>query len=240
MPNTNYILTSDGNIISEDELYHWGIKGMKWGVRRYQNKDGSLTNAGKRKYSKEVYKNIQSGSKEGKSWYDISDDLSKDVMFKSAVASMHDLRKAHRDFKKLSTKRNEMYENQSKKISKKEMNRLIDEEINNNRQFYQDWKPRFFNKDGSPTSELRSYVEDAIASERAYKNNQFKEIDDAYNKAWKKYDSLRTKAVNDLVGRHSRDYVYTYSMYGNKSVSVRQIVEQAISNADWQMDFNTD
>ena len=85
---------------------------MKWGVRRYQNKDGSLTNAGKRKYSKEVYKNIQSGSKEGKSWYDISDDLSKDVMFKSAVAGMHDLRKAHRDFKKLSTKRTEMYENQ--------------------------------------------------------------------------------------------------------------------------------
>lgn len=32
------------------ELYHHGIKGMKWGVRRYQNKDGSLTNAGKKRY----------------------------------------------------------------------------------------------------------------------------------------------------------------------------------------------
>lgn len=31
------------------ELYHWGIPGMKWGVRRYQNKDGSLTPAGKRR-----------------------------------------------------------------------------------------------------------------------------------------------------------------------------------------------
>lgn len=31
----------------ENELYHHGVKGMKWGVRRYQNKDGSLTSAGK-------------------------------------------------------------------------------------------------------------------------------------------------------------------------------------------------
>lgn len=34
------------------ELYHYGIKGMKWGVRRYRNKDGSLTAAGRKRVSK--------------------------------------------------------------------------------------------------------------------------------------------------------------------------------------------
>ncbi len=33
-----------------DCLWHWGIKGMKWGVRRYQNADGSLTAEGKKRY----------------------------------------------------------------------------------------------------------------------------------------------------------------------------------------------
>ena len=34
----------------QGELYHHGIKGQKWGVRRFQNKDGSLTLLGKKRY----------------------------------------------------------------------------------------------------------------------------------------------------------------------------------------------
>lgn len=37
--------------MGENVLAHYGIRGMKWGVRRYQNKDGSLTAAGKKRYS---------------------------------------------------------------------------------------------------------------------------------------------------------------------------------------------
>lgn len=39
-------------IIYDGELYHHGVKGMKWGVRRYQNKDGTLTAAGKKRNAK--------------------------------------------------------------------------------------------------------------------------------------------------------------------------------------------
>lgn len=37
-----------------DELYHWGIKGQKWGVRRYQNADGTLTDKGKKRYARDA------------------------------------------------------------------------------------------------------------------------------------------------------------------------------------------
>lgn len=39
-----------GSIPESDYLRHYGIPGMKWGVRRYQNTDGSLTSEGKIRY----------------------------------------------------------------------------------------------------------------------------------------------------------------------------------------------
>ena len=42
-----------------DQIWHWGVKGMKWGVRRYQNADGSLTDAGKRRYANDTAANAK-------------------------------------------------------------------------------------------------------------------------------------------------------------------------------------
>ena len=60
----------------EDELMHHGIKGQKWGVRRYQNKDGSLTYAGKKRALKlqnqytELSKNKKYHDKDGNLTYE--------------------------------------------------------------------------------------------------------------------------------------------------------------------------
>lgn len=51
------------DVQQSEELYHYGVKGMKWGVRRYQNKDGSLTPRGKKKISKEYERTAKKVSK---------------------------------------------------------------------------------------------------------------------------------------------------------------------------------
>lgn len=56
MPYKPYIRPAYPNELfhSSSELYHHGIKGQRWGVRRYQNPDGTLTEAGKKRYYKTV------------------------------------------------------------------------------------------------------------------------------------------------------------------------------------------
>lgn len=49
--------------MDNNELYHHGVKGQRWGFRRYQNKDGSLTPAGERRLKKQRVKNLEKARK---------------------------------------------------------------------------------------------------------------------------------------------------------------------------------
>lgn len=60
-----YLTIYDPNYLS-----HHGIKGMRWGVRRYQNEDGSLTSAGKKRYG-------EGGTKTAKQYERRINDLGK-------------------------------------------------------------------------------------------------------------------------------------------------------------------
>ena len=53
---------SDYIIIHNDELRHYGVPGMRWGVRRYQNPDGSLTLKGQRRYGETHNRTLKSGT----------------------------------------------------------------------------------------------------------------------------------------------------------------------------------
>ena len=66
-----------GYFYSDEELAHHGILGQKWGVRRYQNKDGSLTPKGKKHYGnmsddklqKSLYKQVKNERSNQSGWY---------------------------------------------------------------------------------------------------------------------------------------------------------------------------
>ena len=58
-----------------EEIYHHGIKGQRWGIRRYQNPDGSLTEAGKKRYLNED----GSFTKEGQKAYGKQNSIGREL-----------------------------------------------------------------------------------------------------------------------------------------------------------------
>lgn len=86
-------------IIRGDELFHWGIKGQKWGVRRYQNEDGTLTEEGKRRYYGKDLSNDLEKSKE------VLDDIKNMVRSELSGTSkaVNDFKQAREDILALAT-----------------------------------------------------------------------------------------------------------------------------------------
>ena len=71
--NNDFII-ANGELYSCNDLQHHGIKGMKWGVRRFQNPDGSLTAAGRRRYdvgeARQTMKDAKADMRSAKKEYD--------------------------------------------------------------------------------------------------------------------------------------------------------------------------
>lgn len=105
-----------------NELHHHGIKGMRWGVRRYQNEDGSLTPAGKERYSRDVRENnakkkdnrIQIDGPDPNRW--VREDISRS---KKLIDNTSDI----------TGKLNQAIFNRSKKRAKMDLSNMTDQQL---------------------------------------------------------------------------------------------------------------
>ena len=81
-------------LVVNDELYHHGIKGQKWGVRRFRNNDGSLTTKGHKRYvTSKAYDDYKKAIRAfEKAEYD-EDDLRSSVGMSNALKAEKEAKK---------------------------------------------------------------------------------------------------------------------------------------------------
>lgn len=99
----------------EDYLIHYGVKGMRWGVRRYQNEDGSLTSAGRKKASKinnKIKKNAERIAR-------------KESHYFNAPGDRGSIRRSRKRLKKYSKKGNRIYQRIMNKHGKEMANAFL-------------------------------------------------------------------------------------------------------------------
>ena len=116
--------------IVNGELCHYGTKGMRWGVRRYQNTDGSLTAAGKKRYDRDQRENAgkKKGNKVGQAEPDrwVREDMERSKRLADASSNMTNELKRINDNSMRKSKRTKMdLSNMSDQEMRNQINRAL-------------------------------------------------------------------------------------------------------------------
>lgn len=185
------------NDFYNDELYHYGVKGMKWGVRRYMNADGSLTSAGRKKYGDNEYGKTKLAVKSAKKEY--SKSFNKAYNYSSTP----------RFTKKGKAERDRRWEDTYDKLDKLNKAKADYKQAKTERRANINKTHREINDRASVTDRL--IFNDATRKKAAkYVVDKNMKVDDAINQANK--DALRNTAI--FIGAYSAVAVAT--LYKNR------------------------
>ena len=180
----------------EDKIFHHGIKGQKWGVRRYQNKDGSLTDAGRlrekgAKRKTELIKDQLGIDVDKRAFYRHDKDTSKSVSLKKGQKVYH---VTPNDFKQL-----------------RDGQDLFVSATNTDRDMYKSYltmqmRHKGFGKD-TPIKEVEFKLKENLRSPS--NNDQRKIFDSVYNANKKTFD----RDIDDYYSKGERRSKDTYDAF---------------------------
>lgn len=237
---------------SDDTLEHHGIKGQKWGIRRYQNKDGSLTTAGKARYLKTVSKDIlntsKAASKSDKMYYDAAHDVADKINENKSYMELD----SYKDFKEKETKFRD-YENSDKYVDyfdSKEHEKDAKRAYKDTLEYLKKEEPEYIkeivkNNNGS-TKDLDAYHDfrklyegylDTYLDEGRQKfNEKHKESYETYTKLENEYNQSREKFVKDLCGKYRNKKISYVDSLGYKDVFSRESVHDIVNFAIYYLE----
>lgn len=194
------------DLLSDDELMHYGVEGMKWGVRRYQNPDGTLTSAGKAHLA--LLRKTDNAK---------ADKFEVDVLKNTEEMKRNEERKEKRRIRKEKRKQKikEYHESDKYKRKMEKKERLKRERAKKRKQKLED-----FMKDELRNKYLKKkYVKQgprAVAKHIDLYNRQ--ELDDIYNRFQKENDLKRLARDRMKGGKQTIDNLLGYGQSLNKAI----------------------
>ena len=213
-----------GQLFSDAYLEHHGILGMKWGVRRFQNKDGSLTSAGKKR--KIANEHAAETKKKG-----LSDGQKRALKIAGGVAV--GALAAYGGYKAYSAYKNHSDPSMIEKLAKKKMNKEVSKaawDLHHTRESHGHQKIAEKSKNGQIDSEKWKAKDDEAL-------NKFHE---ARDKAKQKYENTVAKAkMKDAVkNRHrlSEEELDKAISRVKKELELKRVTEENLSSGRSEVD----
>lgn len=171
-----------------DELQHWGVKGMRWGIRRYQNRDGTLTEAGKKRYAKEMEK-LKAEEK----------TLKNKQRTKAKMDKLEELRKSNAALKEGlgegKSKKVKDQKDEPPKMEKKAIKDMTDAELAARKarlQMEKDYKDLLKQTRGEQAAKGKSFVEEVLTNSGKAMTEQV-------------VKHFAAKGINKLIGEKDKD-----------------------------------